>query len=369
MSGRGRRQRRTAAASSSSEQQQDDEEYDDFEPSAALAELWAKAAGTKKARKADRTNASYRQKMLQFNKFHIEHLRRPLLNTLSGKLIFYPKLRDFQAFLQFKFESKEVTRATSLHGHRSALGHYMNVNNDLIAADCQGQPWTQDQWDSLSLMQVGLKNVTAQHIRDGEVDGKVGKDHLPCEKYQHFCATSTAMDQDLLREHGLVHSHHATGLQCFGKMMWNLCARSDTAGAMRTSHLKWEGDCMMVGINKSKKHSKEEFEYFALCANPFDCRYCPITSVAMHLACCPSILMDEKSASLWPCADPSGTFGNEFRAVCTGQDWKDAFGLHSFRKVSGVLKYTTEFVSICTCSPTHLYLFSGRFDSSVITDS
>ena len=96
---------------------------------------------------------------------------------------------------------------------------------------------------------------------------------------------------------GWTYGRHPTELHLFLLLLWNLMARSDTASSVHSRHLDWEGDCLKIGIAKSKRNSSVTATYYNVFANPFQPAVCPVLGLAIHLACNTNILGPTKFAS------------------------------------------------------------------------
>ena len=130
--------------------------------------------------------------------------------------------------------------------------------------------WGPKQMASLGMSLRGLKNKGADLVRAGEVSGDVGKKALPLPEYRELAKITLQLGPagrvGSQQVAGLTDCRHLTALHLFVLFAWNLCMRADSVSAIHSKHLDWDNDSLAVGVNKSKRHDDEEFEYFKVYA-------------------------------------------------------------------------------------------------------
>jgi len=180
----------------------------------------------------------------------------------------------------------------------------------------------------------GLKNQGAAKIRAGEASGDVGKRMLPLPDYRRLALTSLKLGPggkvDGEEIQGLKDIRHITSLHMFVLFAWNLCMRCDSVTAIHTKHIDWNNDSLAIGVNKSKMHNDEDYEWFKVYANPFDPAVCPVLSLAIHLVCEPQVTA--QSGPIFPMSDPQATLNRALAALFLFLALV-LLGSHSLRKV------------------------------------
>jgi hypothetical protein len=82
-----------------------------------------------------------------------------------------------------------------------------------------------------------------------------------------------------------IHRKSVSEIHLFIAISWNLCARSDTTVNLHAAHLDWDGDCLKIGIAKSKRNYQDCGWHYHVFLNPLNPIICPVLSLAIHLAC------------------------------------------------------------------------------------
>ena len=81
-----------------------------------------------------------------------------------------------------------------------------------------------------------------------------------------------------------VRSSFAGFVHLFMILCWNLFARSNNVEELRTEHLSWDNDSLVVNITKHKAdQSGEKSTPKHVFANPFNPEICPILALGLHV--------------------------------------------------------------------------------------
>ena len=250
----------------------------------------------------------------------------------EGKLAYVPKAKRLMAFWESKRKKNPSIKSSTLASYRSAITYYFN---ECGTPEAKAQRWGETQMRSISRCLKGMKNKGADLVRAGEATGEVGKKQLPITEFRKLALATLKLGPggylDGERIAGLKDSRHVTSLHVFSVLGWNLVMRCDSVTAIHARHLDWENDALHVGVNKSKRHDNEEFEYFRVYSNPFDAAVDPVLALAIHFACEPQIL--QQSSPLFPMSDPQSSLNRELGAMFAHLKLK-GYGSHSLRKVS-----------------------------------
>jgi hypothetical protein len=185
-------------------------------------------------------------------------------------------------------------------------------------------PFTADEQTSFKRWLKGLHNQVSESLRHGNMDASdSGKRHLKVEEYQSLLNDIVSIESGLSRK-------TLTELPLFLTLSWNLCARSDTTASIHSTHLEWEGDCLKVGIAKSKRNYGTSAVYYHVFANPLSPAICPILALAIHAAVHRDVLSQQRPLFRETSAQNRGT-SNWFSHICTERNLQ-GLGCHSIRK-------------------------------------
>ena len=149
-------------------------------------------------------------------------------------------------FLEHKRQNASLSKSTA-QGFKSAVAKFRQRNGFAKFSSTDESSFTR--------YRRGLSNVISQAIRDGTVDGDEGKRHLKREELEFLCSFA-------VEEYEFLSSFkYGTEVHLFLLLSWSLCARSETAAFIHASHLDWEGDCLKIGIAKSKRNYNTTFSH------------------------------------------------------------------------------------------------------------
>jgi hypothetical protein len=133
----------------------------------------------------------------------------------------------------------------------------------------------------------GMKNENSLLMQAGELEPEDREKRAL--KFDEYCQATMAMYNGLVPI-GQYHTALQTELPLFTILAWNLMARSDTVSRLHATFIDWEEDAMMIGVTATKRHYREEAEWYHVFANPFRPNICPVLALAVHLACNPTIV-------------------------------------------------------------------------------
>ena len=243
-----------------------------------------------------------------------------------------PKARQLEAFWTKKRKLNVKIKSRSLASYRSAVMHFANFS---CTPSAKKQRWGPSQFRKLGTALTALKKKGADLVRAGLASGEVGKKPLPLTDYRRVCKATLLLGPSSEVEGaaapGVAHARHCTALHVFSVLGWCLVMRCDNVVSIHTKHLDFSDDMLEVGVNKSKRHEAEEFEYFRVSANPFFPFACPILALGVHFACEPSILTG--GGPIFPMRDAESTLNRQLTALFNCLKL-EGFGSHSFRKVT-----------------------------------
>jgi hypothetical protein len=129
-------------------------------------------------------------------------------------------------------------------------------------------------------------------------------------------------------------------------LCWNLFARSITVSALRTHHISWHNDSLLIDMSKHKAdQTGEKITPKHVYANPYEPSICPILSLALHVFGMSFRVDNLDTATIFP-GSPYDVFSKWLpeAVIETGAIGVTAsdFGTHSFRK--GVTSYCAGFI-------------------------
>ena len=188
-------------------------------------------------------------------------------------------MQELLQFLEIKRQNDKVSKST-VQGFKAAVSKFRARN---------GFPkFSTQDLEAFKRYFRGLGNYISQAIRDGEAEGDDGKRHLKREELLDICGFAVTNYNDICSY------KFGTEIHLFVLFGWNLCARSDTTSFIHSSHLDWEGDCLKIGIAKSKRNYNTSAVYYHVYANPLYPLVCPVLSLAVHLICSRTILANRE---------------------------------------------------------------------------
>jgi hypothetical protein len=211
------------------------------------------------------TKDSYLATLSFLTKVCKEHFPRALAD---GKLIIPMSSVNLKALLGRLSKSDSAGKMRSkqtLQGYISALKWQYRV----LAV-----PFPSDDSASLREFSSGVKKVVAKKKSDGIMDDVEGKDPVAVAVYEellHYAYRSIK-----------------TRAQCFIPLYivlsWNMFARSSTVAKVRMSHIRWEGDALIISIVYHKSdQTGERVIPLHLYANPYKPWACPILALGLYL--------------------------------------------------------------------------------------
>ena len=237
---------------------------------------------------SDKTLSAYAGSLRQMER----SLQRRLFMTLEEKLS-YPEgeARDaalgeiepatMDELLEF-IASRRIEckmSKSSVQQFKSACIKYREVNDF--------EPFTAEDHRRFKQFVRGVTREISIAIQNGDVDAEDGgKRHLKVEEYTGLC-------RSIYSNFGTIGSiKNDSEIHLFLVLTWALCARSDTTTALHSASLDWEGDCLKVGIAKSKKNYNTVKVWYHVYANPLEPCICPVLSLALHLVCNRNVLTE-----------------------------------------------------------------------------
>ena len=149
------------------------------------------------------------------------------------------EMHELLEFLELKRLNSKLSKSR-VQGFKAAVSKFRSRNGF--------SKFSPKDETSLKRYLKGLGNMISQAIRDGDASGDEGKRHLKREELEFLCSYSLQHYEEICS------FKYGTEIHLFLLLGWQLCARSDTTSFIHASHLDWEGDCMKVGIAKSKRN-------------------------------------------------------------------------------------------------------------------
>jgi hypothetical protein len=215
-----------------------------------------------------------------------------------------------------KSQRPDVKKGT-LAAFKSACSKYRAI---------EGIPdFTPIESERISRFLKGIRNQRSEHVRNNGISLEdEGKRHLKYEEYHII--TKSCME---------IKGKFASELHLGVVLSWNLCARSDTCSGIHSTHLDWEGDCLIVSIAKSKRSYQEDGILNHVYANYLFPYICPVLSLAVHCATNSNILSNMLPLFHESKSENAG-FSRLFKQATLSCGLQD-LGWHSIRK--GALTY------------------------------
>ena len=168
------------------------------------------------------------------------------------------------AFWESKRKANPSIKSGSLASYRSAVTFYL----DNCTESAKRERWNAGQRRKLSQSLRGLKNKGADLVRTGEASGEIGKRHLPVTEYRQIAEATLLLGPGGVLSNvqvpNMAQNRHITSLHLFVSLAWNLVMRSDSVTALHSRHIDWANDALQIGVNKSKRHENEDFEYYSV---------------------------------------------------------------------------------------------------------
>ena len=182
----------------------------------------------------------------------------------------------------------------------------------------------------------GYKRTVARKKDEGVMKNVEGKVPVTFTIYTLLCSASLFICS--------FRSHFATFIHLFVILCWNLFARSISIAALRTTHMYWSNDMLVVDFALHKgDQTGDAIAPKHVAANPFNPAVCPILALGLHMFCWD---YREKDANLLFLGSPYDVFSKWLptaleKIETLGGDVTD-YGTHSFRK--GIASYCAGFL-------------------------
>lgn len=250
----------------------------------------------------------------------------------NGKLKLPMDLEHLKRFLGdmgAERSNKTIKAASTMDAYGIALKFIYKENGIAIPASTN---------IFLKTFKEGYKRKVAQKKDIGDMKAHEGKVALTYPLYQKLCAY--ALFSPALR------STYSGFLHLFLVMCWNLFARSCSVAQLRTNHMYWANDCLVVDFSLHKgDQAGERITPKHVFANPYHPEVCPILALALHVFCMAFRAENEDKNKLFT-GTPYDIFSKWLPTALgtidnLGYSIGD-FGTHSCRK--GIASYCAGFI-------------------------
>ena len=258
---------------------------------------------------------------------------QPAALDANGKLKIPMNFIHFQEFFGTMAEEREDKTVRAV----STLGTYANAIKSLhIRA---GSRLSQEHYEYCKRFSGGFKRVVARKKDEGVMKQKEGKVPVTLAIYIGLCKIALFICG--------VRSAFSCFIHLFLILCWNLFSRSVSVSGLRTTHLHWSNDAMVVdyALHKSDQ-AGDHITPKHVFANVFEPCMCPILALAMHIFCRTYRPGEQDSNKIFS-GTPYDIFSKWLPTafadlnIFTGLDSED-FGTHSFRK--GVTSFCAGFL-------------------------
>lgn len=228
------------------------------------------------------------------------------------------------------FEDKTCRTLSTITGYISSITFFCGE---------EGVELSKETYNWLSKFIDGYKTVIADLKDKGIMKTFEGKVPMSLSLYTQLCQKALFAAEE--------RSRAASGVHCFMILCWNLFSRSNSVAGLRTHHISWAGDALVVDLSKQKAdQTGEKITPKHVYANPHQPEICPILSLGLHVFSTSFRSEDDTgNAQLF-----MGNFYDVFQSwlpigvaslMQHGLKPED-FGTHSFRK--GIATYAAGFI-------------------------
>lgn len=238
-------------------------------------------------------------------------------------------LEIFLSEMTRPFPNQSVRTLSTITGYISSIKFFCGEENVELSKDC---------YNWIAKFIEGYKRVIADLKDKGIMKNYEGKVPITLATYSKLCGIALFAAEQRARSASSVHS--------FMILCWNLFARSNSVAGLRTHHLCWIGDALVVDMSKQKAdQTGEKITPKHLYANPFRPEMCPILALALQIFST-SFRPDNENKSLIFLGNSYDVFQNWLQVAVSalnelGLKVED-FGTHSFRK--GIATYAAGFI-------------------------
>lgn len=280
-----------------------------------------------------KTRAHYKSTMNYIIEYCSNNIKSAVTVRNGTALFIYPmsfeNMKVFFAMMSLERPNKTVKSKSTLQGYVSTLKFFYQENKAEMSAECETY---------LSHFMSGYKRTVKAKKDSGVMKNYEGKVPVGFQLYCTLAKLALFAATCRSQLSGFIH--------CFMILCWVLFARSISVSTLRTNHMSWTNDSLVIELAGAKNDQAGEKQTPKhVYANIFMPEICPILSLALHIFSISYRESGSDNTKLFV-GNAYDIFGGWlFEALSTitslGFAVRD-FGTHSFRK--GVATFCTGFL-------------------------